>query len=315
VNAAGAPILVVRDVVKAFGRRRALAGVSLEARSGEIYALLGPNGAGKTTLARMVCGLFPPDSGCVRVLGRDPYLDSGARAFLGLAPQSVALYPQLTAAENLQTFARLAGLKGSSVGEAVERSLAVLGAADRARTLVRQLSGGLQRRINFAAALVGSPSLLVLDEPTAGLDVAGREALAEAVRRERARGAAVLLVTHDLEEADGLADRVGFLREGEKALEGAPANALRAEFGDALVVEIEVRNGPAAERILAAAGLSQTSRPGTWRGLDPDGARLAADLAARLRAEGVEMIETRVRRPRLADLYPRITGQAVETAS
>src|SRR5581483_11272570 len=142
------PILTVNAVRHAFGARQVLGGVTLEVRAGEIYALLGPNGAGKTTLVRAICGRINPDGGAVRVADRDPYADGEARAALGLAPQALALYAQLTVAENLQTFASLAGLKGRAVADAVAQAMAVTGTAERAGSLVRTLSGGYQRRVN-----------------------------------------------------------------------------------------------------------------------------------------------------------------------
>jgi len=175
------PILEVQAVRHAFGARQVLRGVSLEVRPGEIYALLGPNGAGKTTLVRAICGRLKPDSGEVRLVGRDPFSDGEARAALGLAPQAVALYPQLTVAENLQTFASLAGLKGKAVGAAVARAMAVTSTTERAGELVRRLSGGFQRRVNIAAAILADPKLLVLDEPTVGVDQTAKLAIGEAL--------------------------------------------------------------------------------------------------------------------------------------
>jgi len=226
------PILEVQAVRHAFGAHQALKGVSLEVTPGEIYALLGPNGAGKTTLVRAICGRLKPDSGEVRLAGRDPFSDGEARAALGLAPQALALYPQLTVAENLQTFASLAGLRGRAVGAAVARAMAVTKTAERADALVRHLSGGLQRRVNIAAAILADPRLLVLDEPTVGVDQTAKLAIGEALTQLKAEGVGILLVTHDLDQAGGLADRVGFLRDGEKVLEGAPDALIAEAFGD-----------------------------------------------------------------------------------
>ncbi|HEY1753517.1 MAG TPA: ABC transporter ATP-binding protein [Caulobacteraceae bacterium] len=302
------PILQARDVRHAFGARQALRGVTLEVRPGEIYALLGPNGAGKTTLVRAICGRLKPDGGEVRVAGRDPFRDGEARAALGLAPQALALYPQLTVAENLQAFASLAGLKGRRVvAEGIARAMAVTQTAERAGSLVRTLSGGFQRRVNIAAAVLARPPLLVLDEPTVGVDLQAREAIAEALRRLRGEGVAVLLVTHDLEQAEGLADRVGFLRDGEKVLEGAPEALIAEAFGGRLEVEVEVDHASeAAERVLAAEGLAPAGQPGHWGRLAADGYGLAARLAKQLKAAGAEAREIRVRRPSLAHLFAHV---------
>jgi ABC-2 type transport system ATP-binding protein len=302
------PILTVDDVRHAFGPRQVLKGVSLEVRAGEIYALLGPNGAGKTTLVRAICGRLRPDGGAVRLVGRDPYVDGAARAALGLAPQALALYQQLTVAENLQTFASLAGLKGRAVAEAVRRAMEVTETTERAGSLVRTLSGGYQRRVNIAAGILAGPKLLVLDEPTVGVDQPAREAIAAALDRLKRDGVGVLLVTHDLDQAQRLADRVGFLRAGEKVLEGAPDALLDDAFGERMEVEIDVVE-PAPEWVLRAEGLIPADEPGAWICLASDGYGLAAGIAARLSAKGVEVAEVRVRRPSLSQLFARVVEQ------
>ncbi len=301
------PILTVSNVRHAFGARQALDGVSLEVRAGEIYALLGPNGAGKTTLVRALCGRIRPDSGELRLDGRDPYSDGAARAVLGLAPQALALYPQLTVAENLETFARLAGLKGRAVGEAVGRAMALTQTAERATSLVRSLSGGYQRRVNIAAAILAAPKLLVLDEPTVGIDMPARDAISAALRLLRDDGVGVLLVTHDLEQAQLLADRVGFLKDGVKVLEGEPDALIREAFGERMEVEVDVADPAQLCRVaLAAEGLAQADALETWSCLAADGFALAAQLAERLTARGVTVREVRVRRPSLRQLFGRV---------
>jgi ABC-2 type transport system ATP-binding protein len=298
------PILEVQAVRHAFGARQVLRGVSLEVQAGEIYALLGPNGAGKTTLVRAICGRLKPDAGAVRLVGRDPYRDGQARAALGLAPQALALYPQLTVAENLQTFASLAGVRGrKAVGEAVARAMAVTRTAERSGALVRQLSGGFQRRVNIAAAILAGPKLLVLDEPTVGVDLSAKTAIGEALAQLKADGVGILLVTHDLEQAGALADRVGFLRDGEKVLEGAPLALLADAFGEQVEVEVDVGEADAAgAQHLTEEGLSRDEN-GVWRRLAPDGYALAGQLGQRLKAHGLTPREIRVRRPSLEQLF------------
>ena len=304
------PILRVRDVRHAFGPRQVLKGVSLEVRPGEIYALLGPNGAGKTTLVRAICGRLKPSGGEVRVAGRDPYSDGEARAALGLAPQALALYPQLTVRENLEAFAALSGVKGARVGEAVRRAMAVTQTEERAKSLVRVLSGGFQRRVNIAAAILAGPKLLVLDEPTVGVDLPAREAVSEVLRTLRASGVGILLVTHDLEQAGGLSDRVGFLREGEKVLEGEPGALIAQAFGERMEVEIDVgETGDGGPDRLAAAGLEPGPVPGTWTCLAADGYVQAGRLAERLQGVGVQVLEVRVRRPSLQHLFARVVAE------
>jgi ABC-2 type transport system ATP-binding protein len=296
------PILEVQAVRHAFGARQVLKGVSLAVRPGEIYALLGPNAAGKTTLVRSICGRLRPDGGEVRLGGRDPFSDGEARAMLGLAPQALALYPQLTVAENLETFASLAGLKGRAARNAVADAMAATRTAERARTLVRHLSGGYQRRVNIAAAILAGPKLLVLDEPTVGVDLSAKESIDEALRRLRDAGVAILLVTHDLDQAGLLADRVGFLRDGEKVLEGAPDALIDQAFGDRMEIEVDVGEADAAAQ-LVVEGFCREPGGGHWRRLAPNGYVLAGELGERLRTRGIVVREIRVRRPSLEQLF------------
>jgi ABC-2 type transport system ATP-binding protein len=295
------PILEVQAVRYAFGARQALRGVGLEVRPGEIYALLGPNGSGKTTLVRTICGRLKPDQGEVRLAGRDPFRDGEARAVLGLAPQALALYPQLTVSENLETFASLAGLKGAAVRPAIARAMAVTQTAEQARTLVRQLSGGYQRRVNIAAAILADPKLLVLDEPTVGVDLPAKDAIGAALRQLRADGVGILLVTHDLDQAGDLADRVGFLREGEKVLEGVPSTLIAEAFGEAMEIEIDVGEADVAGLLEAEGFRREPDR--VWRRLAPNGYALAGQLGERLRTQGIAVREIRVRSPSLEQLF------------
>jgi ABC-2 type transport system ATP-binding protein len=300
------PILTANAVTHAYGPRQVLKGVSLEVRAGEIYALLGPNGAGKTTLVRTICGRLKPDGGEVRLVGRDPFSDGEARAALGLAPQALALYPQLTVAENLQAFASLAGVRRRSVPAAIAYAMKVTQTSERSGALVRHLSGGYQRRVNIAAAILAGPHLLVLDEPTVGVDLTARDAISEALRRLRGDGVGILLVTHDLEQAGDLADRVGFLRTGEKVLEGPPDALVDEAFGDKMDVQLDVgETNPELTAWLGGQGLSQEPSGG-WSCLAPDGYVFGAQLAESLKAKGASVREVRVRRPTLAHLFARI---------
>jgi ABC-2 type transport system ATP-binding protein len=303
------PILTVADARHAYGERTVLRGVDLTLRRGEIYALLGPNGAGKTTLIRAVCGRLKPDAGEVRLGGRDPFRDRSARALLGLVPQSLALYSHLTVAENLEVFGRLSGVRGAALKAASAHAMEVTHIADRARTLVKQLSGGLQRRVNIAAAILHHPSLLVLDEPTVGVDPPAREAVSEVLRTLRSEHVAIVMITHDLDQAGELADRVGFLREGTMALEGEPARLIAAAFGDQMEVQVDLVDEPDASQALrlTAEGLAQGRSPGSWSCLSDDGYGLAARLDRRLKQAGLGAREVRVRRPSLQSLFTRVT--------
>ena len=305
-------ILTVADVSHAYGDRTVLRGVALTLSPGEIYALLGPNGAGKTTLIKTICGRFRPDGGQVRLNGQDPARVSAARASLGLVPQEIALYAHLTVAENLAAFASLAQVPRKAVPAAVRRAMELTRTVDRAHVPVRHLSGGYQRRANIAAAIVHEPALLILDEPTVGVDIDAREALDAVIRGLRDIGVAVLLTTHDLDQARGLADRVGFLREGQMVLEGQPQALIAEAFGARMEVLVELSSAPdaASQALLIAEGLSKAAhRANLWARLDVDGYAAAGQLDRRLRAAGLVPREIRVREPSLQNLFSLVADR------
>jgi ABC-2 type transport system ATP-binding protein len=298
------PILNVWGAEHRYGARNVLRGVDLSVRPGEIYALLGPNGAGKSTLVGAICGRFKLTGGEVALDGQDPFTSPAARACLGLVPQEIALYGHMTVRENLEVFGRLSGVRRRDLGAAVVRAMELTRTVDREHVPVRHLSGGYRRRVNIAAAVLHRPSLLILDEPTAGVDVDAREALDTVIRNLRDAGVAVLIVTHDLEQAGTLADRVGFLREGRKVLEGAPRALIEQAFGKEMeiLVQMDVEPDMDGESILAGEGLER--REGNlWARLDVGGYTAAAQLDKRLRGLGLSPREIRVRAPSLQNLF------------
>ena len=303
------PILQVEQAVHAYGGNLVLRGVDLTIRAGEIYALLGPNGAGKTTLIRAICGRLKPSGGRIRLEGCDPHSQPKVRDALGLAPQELALYAHLTVRENLEVFAQLSGLKGEAVAPAVEAAMIVTRTADRAHVPIRHLSGGYQRRVNIAAAVLHRPRLLILDEPTVGVDLNAREAVDGVIRDLANQGVAVLLVTHDLEQAGGLATRVGFLSEGQKVLEGEPAALIAEAFGERMEVLVQVGAELTGEdeAKLAVLGLTRSRTGGAWSCLTDDGYAAAARLDQALKAAGFQIHEVRVRQPSLQNLFALIS--------
>jgi len=305
------PILTVTGAVHAYGGKPVLRGADLTLRPGEIYALLGPNGAGKTTLIRTICGRIRPDGGTVLLNGHDPARVPAARSGLGLAPQEIALYQDLTVSENLRAFAALAGMARAAIAPAVGRALDLTHTAHCADVPIRRLSGGYQRRANIAAAIVHEPSLLILDEPTVGVDIDAREAVDAVIRGLRDLGVAVLMTTHDLDQAGALADRVGFLREGRMVLEGEPRALVTEAFGDQMeiLVHLTAEVDTVGEIRLAGEGLERTRRSLVWTRLDADGYGAAGRLDKRLRALGLAPREIRVREPSLANLFTLVADQ------
>ncbi len=231
-------VLSCTGLVKKFGDRVAVGGVGFSIASGETYGLLGPNGAGKTTTVSMVCGLLERDGGEVTVAGMPVRPNATkAKAAIGLVPQEIALYPDLSGKENLRFFGQLYGLTGKTLNERVERVLDIVGLADRASERVDKYSGGMKRRINIAVGLLHEPKLLILDEPTVGVDPQSRNAILENVEKLAAEGLAVLYTTHYMEEAERLCDRVGIIDEGKIIAEGT-RRELTAKIGQRDRIEL-----------------------------------------------------------------------------
>ena len=201
----------------------AVNGLNLTVRKGEIYGLLGPNGAGKTTAISIICTLLRPTSGSVTLCRHDVVNDpSAVRPLFGLAPQELALYPSLTARENLRYFGRLYGLTGRTLAARIDQSLTLVGLSDNADTRVDTYSGGMKRRANLAAAILHMPQLLVLDEPTVGIDAQSRNLLMENLKGLRDAGMTIIYTTHYMEEAQQLCNRVAVMDRGCIIATGAP---------------------------------------------------------------------------------------------
>jgi ABC-2 type transport system ATP-binding protein len=225
--------LAITDVVKTFNGRRALDGVSLDLGEGEILGLLGPNGAGKTTLVRTVTGRVAPDSGGVSIFGRVAVAgDSGVRKDIGVVPQEIAIYPLLTVRENLLVFGRYQGLKRKSLDDAVDYALEWAALGDRAGDITKTLSGGMKRRLNMAAGVLHRPRILLLDEPTVGVDPQSRERIYSMIETLRNNGVSMIYTTHYMEEAERLCDRVAIIDKGRVIATGTKDELVRATVGE-----------------------------------------------------------------------------------
>ncbi|MGW8378186.1 ABC transporter ATP-binding protein [Streptomyces sp. ODS28] len=304
-------------LVRRFGERVAVDGVSLTVAPGETYGLLGPNGAGKTTAIRMVCGLLRPDGGEVRVSGHRVGTGAGpAKRLIGYVPQDVALYPDLTVRENLRFFGRLHSLPRRRLEQRVHEVLDLIELADRAGDRVESLSGGMRRRLNIGAALVHSPALLVLDEPTVGVDPQSRHAILGSVRRFGAEGMAVLYTTHYMEEAERLCDRIGIIDHGKLIAEGTSRElvALVGERDRVLLTAAGDLSGYAAAcRQLPRVDRADVGgeRHDTVQALVRDARSLLPDLLDLARRDGLQIRGVRIEEPDLEAVFLHLTGTAL----
>lgn len=289
----------MENVTRSYGTLRAVDGLSIEIRQGETFGLLGPNGAGKSTSISLISGLQTADSGTVRVLGGSPR-DQATRMRVGVAPQSLALYDELSARENLAFFGRMYGLNGALLTKRMDWALDLAGLADRARERVTGFSGGMKRRLNIAIAMVHDPELILLDEPTVGVDPQSRNFIFETIGRLGAEGRTVLYTTHYMEEAERLCTRVAIIDLGRVCAIGS-VEELVAAHGGKSSVEAEIQE--------VSGGVQW---PGTL-----DGSKLRFDSErpldeiSRLYAAGVQFRSLNMRRPGLEQVFLNLTGKVL----
>ncbi len=222
------PILEARSLVKRYGALTAVDDVSFSMEEGEVFGLLGPNGAGKSTLISMLTGLFPPDSGSIRILGIDAVAEvEKVKHLIGIVPQDLALYPTLSAKENLRFFGEIYGMGGKRLSDRITDLLEIVSMTERANDAVLSCSGGMKRRINLAVGLINNPRLLFLDEPTVGVDPQSRNHIFESVQRlNNEEGMSILYTTHYMEEAERLCHRIAIIDRGQIIALDTPRNLI-----------------------------------------------------------------------------------------
>jgi len=304
----------VRDLCKAFGPIRAVDGVSFDVLQGEIFSLLGPNGAGKTTLISMLSCLLRPDSGDALVMGHsisaEPQL---VKASIGVVPQEVALYGDLSARENLLFWGKMQDLRGIPLARRVDEVLEVIGLVDRQRDRVSTYSGGMKRRVNIAVALLHKPALVIMDEPTVGIDPQSRRSILDNVKQLRDQGMTVLYTTHYMEEAQELSDHVGIVDHGKLVAAGTQRE-LVASVGE--LDRIQLRLNGAAESLLEnwktfEAIHNVTSEDGVVTVFATDSNRVLPRLFESAAAAGVRIISVDVQEPNLEAVFLHLTGRAL----
>jgi ABC-2 type transport system ATP-binding protein len=309
------PIVVADGLVKRFGDMTAVDGVSFSIAEGSIFGLLGPNGAGKTTTISMLSCLLKPDSGDVIVDGHSVRTDSGAvRRVLGVVPQEIALYPTLTAVENLRFWGRMYGLGGRKLSAAVAYGLKMAGLEDQAKKRIEKFSGGMKRRINIAAGVLHRPRVLLMDEPTVGIDPQSRNHILDTVRELNREGMTVLYTSHYMQEVEALCDRIAIVDHGRVIAQGS-LEELRTLVGDEDRVHVELAE-EAREVALAAVrvvpGVSRAELvESTLEVLAPEAAPVLGKIVQAVAEAGASVRSVEVVEPNLESVFLHLTGRAL----
>jgi len=305
-------MIEVEQLRKSFGELNAVDGVSFTARPGEIFGLLGPNGAGKTTTIGCISGLLTPTAGHIRVMGHDVVHDGpAAREAMGVAPQEIALYEDLSAVGNLSFWGGAQRMRNPLLKERIQKVLEITGLQDRAREPVKRFSGGMKRRLNLACAIVHSPKVLLLDEPTVGVDPQSRVRLLELVRSEAGAGTCILYTTHYMEEAETLCDRLAIMDHGKIIASGTLAE-LRSMLAERDLLRLSGVFAPSAARSAAerVEGIEVLQADDGLIVLSvAEASRKLPAIFAALAAAGADVRGTTLTQPSLESLFIRLTGK------
>lgn len=301
-------MISVRNVYKRYGRTVALDGLSFEVEEGTMFGLLGPNGAGKTTLISCLCGMVHPDQGelCIQGLADPTQID--VRSCLGVVPQSIALYEELSALGNLRFFGRLFGLSGAQLEERVEACLAISLLKDRAKDSVATYSGGMKRRLNLACSLLHDPKVILLDEPTVGVDPQSRNLIFDTIENMKAQGKTLIYTTHYMEEAQRMCDRVAIMDAGKiLALDSVPN--LIAQYGGAARVEACLADG-VADKDQILSRLDNETACVVDQTLRFDSCNPLAELTGLYNA-GIQLSSLKMEAADLEDVFLNLTGRTL----
>lgn len=304
----------MQDLQKSFGELRAVNGVSLAAAKGEILSLLGPNGAGKSTVISMLSGLLDPDGGEASIMGhsvlRDP---QAAKSSLGVVPQELAIYPDLSARENLVFWGKMYGLRGAALKARVDEVLEIIGLTDRQKDHVGKFSGGMKRRVNIGVALLHKPDVVIMDEPTVGIDPQSRRHILDNVKELNVQGMTVLYTTHYMEEAAELSDRIAIMDNGEVIAKGTHAELIKL-VGEKtrldLMLNVEVDGLLHLWR--EVEGVSQIDADdGHVIALVNDSNRVLPRFFDIASSEGMRITAVDIQEPNLETVFLHLTGRAL----
>lgn len=307
-------MLKVSNLHKSYGKREVVRGVSFHVRKGESFGLLGPNGAGKSTTISMISGLIASDHGDVEVGGvsvnKNPM---EVKKKIGVVPQDIALYPTLTARENLKFWGRMYGLRGSEVNKRTDEVLEIVGLTDRANEKIEGYSGGMKRRINIGAALLHKPELLIMDEPTVGIDPQSRNHILETVKQLNKAGMTVIYTSHYMEEVEYLCDRIAIIDHGQVIAIGTK-NELYNRLAGRSSIHLSV-NGSSDELVMKLSNLSGVHKVSKEKEkliiFANETRQILGNVVAATIAEGAEIISIEVKEPNLETVFLQLTGRSL----
>lgn len=302
------PSLEVKDLSVTYGEFHALKNLNLSVKKGELIGVIGPNGAGKTSFVKALCGRVE-STGQISIMGQAIKRGQDRRRKIGLVPQDIGLYPKLTVKENLDVVARLLGVKSPKRIQGIEKALDAVGLTSKADSLVQNLSGGMKRRINVAAAIMHDPALVIFDEPTAGVDTPARDELHRLARRQAEQGKAVILVTHELDQAETLCDKILLLSQGQKLTFDTPLNILSRQFEETRNVVLRFGAPPTSKtlEVLRPLGFKQLKSQEIWEVSTPlSEAAFMTEFIKAIHGQNDTIREISVRRPGLTALMHHI---------
>jgi lipooligosaccharide transport system ATP-binding protein len=311
-NSAAEPTALIRarGLTKVFGARSAVAGIDFDVRDGEFFGFLGPNGAGKTTTMRMIAGVSPRTSGTLEIFGQDPDLHgSEIRGQIGVVHQQETLDMELTVRENLLVFGRFFGMDRASIATRADELLELFQLSDRAKDQVEPLSGGMKRRLSIARSLIASPRILMLDEPTTGLDPQARHLLWDALQRLKRGGTTIVLTTHYMDEAEQLCDRLVVMDQAKIVAEGSPRQLI-VEHASREVLELRFPNGTESIDAKVLEGIGDRYERLAERVIV--GCENGEAAHARALEHGLDPESWLVRRSSLEDVFLRLTGRTLD---
>lgn len=307
-------LIKIENLVKKYDENTAVAGINLTVEEGELFGLLGPNGAGKSTAISMLTGLLKPTGGCIRIKGEDIVKNPmKVKKIMGLVPQDIALYPTLTARENLIFWGRMYGLSGNILRERIDDVLKIVGLEDRKNEMIKNYSGGMKRRINIGTALLHKPEILVMDEPTVGIDPQSRNHILETVKKLNSDGMTIIYTSHYMEEVEYLCLRVGIMDHGKIIAVGNRDELKRSVINqDKIEIVLSSVTPTVIEKIRGIeniAGVAEDENKVTI--YSKDGTYLITNVLLEIAKLNIKVLSLNVEEPNLESVFLNLTGRAL----